>query len=465
MSGMDERQRTKDEGQGMDGPGGPHKHPIEGDMDRYLTNKASAFRYPPTPDIAGVVRNRLVEGTYRDGAGGKGARQQPRRAWVAMALTAVMVLGALMIVPGVRAFVVDFYVGVVHVLQGKPPPAPEVPVTPVAPWNPRLAGETDVGTLIARKYKVKLPRYPDDLGLPDHVYYQDMNYDLVLYVWRDREQADKPRLALYQIGARLPVTKELAPNISYTLGIDVGGSVGAWIEGQYSMQLTYLDSFGQKKTDTKQVMDGNTLVWYDRVSGYTYKLVGGMTMEEAILTARSLQPPSPVPTPYPTPTLVVPTSRLNLIGETSLDALTGFADFPIKLPILEDMPELGQPDKVYLQDCPSLPEGGQVVIMAWLAPNTVDDVQMALTQGRGDTTQGFITTLGAVTTTVRGNEATWVVVPQLVYIVGMTGEPTLSGRTLVTNGRALLWKENDIYYRLDTALPMSDAVRVAESLR
>ena len=62
------------------------QHSPEEEMDRYLTNKASVFRYPPTPDIASSVRDRLVsDGVYKP----RDRRlHRPRGAWAAMARTA-----------------------------------------------------------------------------------------------------------------------------------------------------------------------------------------------------------------------------------------------------------------------------------------------------------------------------------------------------------------------------------------
>jgi hypothetical protein len=46
----------------------PHEQPDE-QLEQYLRDTAGAFHYPPTPDIAGAVRQRLAQ-TLGNGAEG-----------------------------------------------------------------------------------------------------------------------------------------------------------------------------------------------------------------------------------------------------------------------------------------------------------------------------------------------------------------------------------------------------------
>ena len=116
------------------GTGTGAQNPLENDMDRYLTNKASAFKYPPTPDIASVVRDRLVgESLYK---ARDTMQYRPRRAWAAMALMMAVVLGALLAVPQVRALVGDVYTSVVKIFKAEPGPVPVPNVPTPTPMPP-----------------------------------------------------------------------------------------------------------------------------------------------------------------------------------------------------------------------------------------------------------------------------------------------------------------------------------------
>ncbi|MEO5952906.1 MAG: hypothetical protein ABIQ44_10625, partial [Chloroflexia bacterium] len=325
MSGMDEIRNTREE---VDSTTSPGRKPAENNMDRYLTNKASAFRYPPTPDISSAVRNKLVEGAYKDN--GRGAQRlpayKPRRAWVATSLTALAIIVSLLSVPSVRAFVSDVYIGVVHIVRGTDIPDRNVPtVTPGVPWNPRLTGEIDLGSAYSRVSDpgyIKLPTYPAGLGLPDHVYYQSGS-NLLLYVWLEPNDASRARLALYQIPPNVSVSKSVADGVvSESLYINASAPISDekkthayWIEGPTSYALQYTDENENRITNADQILPGNTLVWDDMETMYTYKLVGEKDKAEAVKIAASLKSLANIPKPMPTATPVSPSSKLDLFGQ------------------------------------------------------------------------------------------------------------------------------------------------------
>lgn len=440
------------------------------DMDRYLTYQASAFRYPPTPDISSAVRNKLAGDAYKDNP--RTARKQPalkpRRAWVTMAVTAAMLIASLLTVPSVRAFVTDVYVGVVHIVQGTPEPEKNMPtITPVVPWNPMLTGEIDLGSAYKFASIVKLPAYPADLGLPDHVYYQSGS-QLLLFVWMDKEDPSRPKLALYQIPPNMTVTKSVPEGV-VTENVYVGQGVkkthGYWIQGQTSVALQYYDENENRTTEVRELVPGYTIVWSDEATGFGYKLVGDFSKEEAIKIIGSLAELSPRPEPLPTATPASPAANLDLAGETYLFKLEDLAGFRIKIPVLSAKPELIQPDRVYYQTSTSHPERDRAVIMVWLVPDRPDDVRMVLTQGMRDSTSGVDVTRGAIRVSVNGMPATWVQAPQSVYIVDRSGKQMLADRTYVSGSYSLIWQEGNIYYRLETTLNVEEAIRIAESLK
>lgn len=443
---------------------------IEDDMDRYLTNKASAFRYPPTPDIATSVRNRLVEGAYKKSGRSSSSPHRPRSAWAAMALTAVVIVGALLAVPGVRSFMGDVYSGIMEWMQPTERRDPEVPtVTPIDRWETELAGSIDLGNL--DKSNTTDIEYPALLGEPDYVFYQPDNNSILVYVWLDPNDASKPRVALYQIrsvasmsiwGDSLSSETQLAwehVSINTYLG-------GKWIPKSLNITLQYQDAAGKRELRSGYIVNGNTLIWSSLDDSYTYKLEGAFSRDEAIRIAASLRPPPSVPTPLPTPTAVSPVSNLDLVVRADLYDLEASTGFRVKIPVLPDLPELVQPDMVFLQGSAGRPSSGQVVILAWLVPGRPNDLRMLLTQGIGDTMSGVDSSKGAVTTSVNGNPATWVQAPQKVYVAGPDGQsPVLAERTYITGSHALIWQEGPLHYRLETTLPMSQAVKIAEALK
>ncbi len=151
-------------------------------------------------------------------------------------------------------------------------------------------------------------------------------------------------------------------------------------------------------------------------------------------------------------------SVLNLTGETTLQQAQAGLSWRIRLPTYPA--DLGPPDKVYRQEF-----AGTVVVLVWLESAPPQHVKMSLHQ-LGPATETFAqkgnTTL-LKETTVNGQRALWIEGPHVLeYIIG--GRARTDLRRLV-EGRVLVWVENRITYRLETTLPLEEAVKVAESLR
>jgi hypothetical protein len=169
-------------------------------------------------------------------------------------------------------------------------------------------------------------------------------------------------------------------------------------------------------------------------------------------SASTEERPTATPRPSPTPLFSV----LDLAGETTLVEAQQKAGFPIRLPTYP--PDLGPPDRVFLQDL-----GGPVAVLAWLDPDQPDRVRLSLHQlGPGTFGQKFEPPV-VRETTVHGERALWTEGPYLLQFQ-RGGQVLYETRRLVT-GHVLVWVEDDITYRLETDLPMDEAVRVAESLR
>ena len=427
-------------------------------MDRYLTNKASALRYPPTPDIASSVRQRLVS---HSAYGTRDTQHRPRAAWAAMALTVIVLLGALLAVPAVRGFVADVYSGIVQAVTGEqePVPVPAITPPPSAPYislsSLGLYGETDLGTAQAKvTFPLKLPRYfPFKVSeYPDRVYYQKHNGDVVVMVWTDPKNPDRPLLALQMM--KYGNTEEFKHVPDYT---DLNGVKAYWVTAPQAVEV--LGAADKYATADRHIIEGDALMWVG-ADETTYRLETGLPRTETMRIARSISEMNVVPTPYPTSTPVSPAANFKLGGKTDLYRLTDRAGFLVRIPTAYD--ELVTPSMVFFQDL-----GGPAVLLAWYVPGRDDDLRMVLYQLSNGAWQdeqvGSLEKLVSETT-VNGNPARWVEGPTAVYVDAGGGGEMLDKRSFITGGHTLVWEENGITYRLEAAVPVEEAVRIAESL-
>jgi hypothetical protein len=165
-------------------------------------------------------------------------------------------------------------------------------------------------------------------------------------------------------------------------------------------------------------------------------------------SAPTAAPAAPA-TPAPPPTAVAPLALDVLAGETTLEEAQRAAPFPVRVPAA-----LGAPDRVFVQNVGS----GPVVTLAWL--DGADATPRAVLQLLGPGALVWKENPATVQeTTVGGRPALWLDGPYVVMLEGDDAEI----RHLVT-GRALLWEDGGVTYRLETALPLEEAVAVAESM-
>lgn len=157
----------------------------------------------------------------------------------------------------------------------------------------------------------------------------------------------------------------------------------------------------------------------------------------------------PAVTPQPTPLRSV----LDLAGETSLAVAQAQVDFPIRLPSYPA--DLGQPDKVFLQDF-----GGPLLIFVWLDDQQPDRVRLSMYQFLPGPYAEKSRPEVIKAATVNGRPAIWGQGEHLLI--------TRSGRDVMrrlVDGHVLVWTEGEVTYRLETDLSEAEAIRVAESLR
>jgi hypothetical protein len=165
--------------------------------------------------------------------------------------------------------------------------------------------------------------------------------------------------------------------------------------------------------------------------------------------------PTASPTSSPRPTFTPVASVMDLAGETTLEAALQKADFPVMLPTYP--PDLGAPDRVFLQDL-----SGQVLVLVWLDPADPDKVHLSLHQyiGRDNLTGLKYNPPVVQSTFVNGRQAIWATGP---YFLELRNGQNQMIRLI--EGRVLIWADDDVTYRIETDLPLEEAVRIAESLK
>lgn len=175
-----------------------------------------------------------------------------------------------------------------------------------------------------------------------------------------------------------------------------------------------------------------------------------------------------LPTPAPTPA----GASLQLGRAVSLAEAVDEAGFPLLAPTL---PAFSQPASVYLRDDPGAMVSFIYPPNADLPPSSVPGVGALLTQFRGGADRALIekglrgdedgesTRLEPVT--VDGEQGFWISgAPHAVYFVCYDAGECRQERYRLA-GNVLLWEENGVTLRLESALPKDAALTIAESVK
>lgn len=145
----------------------------------------------------------------------------------------------------------------------------------------------------------------------------------------------------------------------------------------------------------------------------------------------------------------------NLAGEMTLEEAQQALDFPVLLPSYP--PDLGHPDNIFVQDA-----NGEMAILVWLdlrqQPGRVLMSLHFIPAGSWAIDKVKPTLIQE--TNVNGERAIWTVGPYPLRLYNGDIE-----FMRLINGHVLIWAEGDITYRLETSLPLEEAVRIAESLQ
>jgi hypothetical protein len=180
--------------------------------------------------------------------------------------------------------------------------------------------------------------------------------------------------------------------------------------------------------------------------------------------------PSPTPSPFPSPVPPTPSTAapgeapnpsttpgspsLNLLGETTLADASRRVPFEVRLPAYPE--DLGEPHRVYLQDL-----AGEVLVLVWFDPERPGEVKLSLHMYSGGSLTGEKIAPQTVQQAQVGDDpAVWAEGP---YILKLRNGSMDVIRLI--EGHVLIWESGELTYRLETDLPLQEAVRIAESLQ
>jgi hypothetical protein len=248
-----------------------------------LQKTAESFPYPPTPNVALAVMTRLRQNPPQ-----QASRQ--RLAWAAAWV--VLLLVTSLAVPQVRAAVTKLLqIGAIQIWVGEPTATavplhlqPKVVITPTP--QPAtiadIAGQTSLNIAQGRAdFDLQAPAYPSDLGPPDKVYLQERPYpkgQIFIFIWLNPKQPDKVRLTLYQIHAEDYAFKE---DVEFVEETRVNREWALWVSGPHTLRLR------NGRLQPWLFVEGNVLIWQH--NNITYRLESGLSLDEAIKVAESLQ--------------------------------------------------------------------------------------------------------------------------------------------------------------------------------
>jgi hypothetical protein len=270
------------------------------DFETQIRSIAARMEYPPTPDIAASVAARMRSTRPR----------LNRRIFARSLVLALVLLASLMLIPPVRAAVLDFIqIGIVRIFRTEPAPVPTqlpstiVPMTaspgktqsalspltatpvttsttPISVLE-QMAGETTLTSAQKKaKYPILLPSYPADLGEPDRVFTLNADGPMTILVWMDDQHPGQVKLSLHFIPEGSWAVDKFAPRAIEETSVNGGPAV--WAVGPYPMLLRNGDM------QISRLINGHVLIWED--GGVTYRLETDTSMQEAVKIAESLAP-------------------------------------------------------------------------------------------------------------------------------------------------------------------------------
>lgn len=246
-----------------------------------VRKSAGQMRYPPTPDIASTIASQLMNDPNR-------SRKRYLRIAIQASFAVLVLFLAAMLVPGVRAAVLEFLqIGSVRIQFATRTPSPTASTpSPPSTLYPNLFSSLDLGgetTLQAAQeqvdFTILLPNYPPELGKPERVFLQDQNGDLLVLIWLNPLDNNRASLSLIEMDPDAFISKGSPETITETT---VNDAPAVWLQGEHYLFLTGARSgLGINVT-----VLGNVLIW--EKDGITFRLESTLGLEESKLIAESL---------------------------------------------------------------------------------------------------------------------------------------------------------------------------------
>jgi hypothetical protein len=233
------------------------------------------FSYPPTPDIAGEISEQplqLMKPAYQ------------RRLLLAWVTSFIVLIGVVLIaVPSVRAQILEYLqIGAARIFLNEPIPGESSTESPqgLYPAIADLAGETTLAEAQSKlDFLIRLPSYPNDLGMPDLVYLQDGGGSVLVFIWLNPQDPGKVRLNLLQAAPGALVAKGAPAVLQETT---VHNQQAFWLQGGHILQYT-----NGSHAQVSLMVNGNVLLWEEE--GITYRLESDLSLAEAVQIAESLK--------------------------------------------------------------------------------------------------------------------------------------------------------------------------------
>jgi hypothetical protein len=226
------------------------------ELDAVLRELGREVEFPPTPDLAPAVRQRL------------GKRRSWRRPVAIAVAVLVVAIGAALAVPAARTAILDWFGlrGVDIVRVEKLPPTP-------------VMGDLDLGrpmTLADARSRAPWLLVPADA--PDRVYFNTgLPGGKVSFLWGTPESV---RLLLTEFRGEAYIQKLIGPEANVQQ-VEVGDA-GVWLEEPHV--LAFRDRNGLFRESTARLA-GKTLIWQQ--GDVTLRLEGDLSKEDALRIARS----------------------------------------------------------------------------------------------------------------------------------------------------------------------------------
>jgi len=237
-----------------------------------IKETAVYFSYPPTPDIAGAVQQRLQP------------QSTPSRTWrwaVAAAVLLLLLSASLLAIPPVRAAVFEWLkIGAIEVFVGEEAPAVETPALSFAevavPFSILDLGEAITLTDAQAIFPEPL-RLPEEWE-PDSMVYSQQLLGRLPTITMQWQTADEVTVTLSQIA--VPYWGMKWVSRERVVETAVHGETAIWLEGAHPLQFETGDY------DMQIIVDSNVLIWTE--GEVTYRLEGQLTLDEAVQLAESL---------------------------------------------------------------------------------------------------------------------------------------------------------------------------------